>query len=108
MHLSDCPSDSSKILIGFDSGLIVLWNLKTKKAEYRFYGTTEVFFLNLRKAFFRFKALLIFFNKTMSSISWSFDSKQFMSSHNNGSLVIWNCKSDTKPANVLIPHSKFF
>jgi hypothetical protein len=44
VHLSDCPSDSSKILIGYDSGLIVLWNLKSKKAEYRFYGTTEVFF----------------------------------------------------------------
>ena len=43
----------------------------------------------------------------MSSISWFHDSKQFMSSHNNGSLIIWNCKNDAKPANILIPHSKF-
>ncbi len=42
VHLSDHPSDSSKILIGFDSGLIVLWNLKQKRGELRFYGTAEV------------------------------------------------------------------
>ena len=82
VHLSDHPMDNSKILIGFDSGLIVLWNLKLKKGELRFYGTAE----------------------TMSSICWFYDAKQFMSSHNNGSLIIWNCKGDTKPASVIIPH----
>lgn len=42
VHLSDCPLDSSKILIGFESGLIVLWNIKIKRAELRFNGTAEV------------------------------------------------------------------
>lgn len=42
VHLSEQPLDSSKILIGFDSGLIVLWNLKLKRSEFRFYGTSEV------------------------------------------------------------------
>lgn len=83
VHLSDNPLDSSKILIGFDSGLIVLWNIKLKRADLRFNGTAE----------------------TMSSISWLYDGKQFISSHNNGSLIIWNCKSDAKAA-VLHPHSK--
>ena len=45
IHLSDQPMDSSKILIGFDSGLIVLWNLKTKRPDFRFYGTDEVRYL---------------------------------------------------------------
>jgi hypothetical protein len=30
------------MLIGFDTGLIVLWNVKNKKAEARFYGPTDV------------------------------------------------------------------
>lgn len=84
IHLSDHPIDSSKLLIGYDSGLIVLWNVKNKRAEYRFYGTSE----------------------TMSSISWFFDGKQFMSGHNNGSLIVWNCKPDTKPVTIIHPHSK--
>ncbi len=41
----------------------------------------------------------------MSSVSWFYDGKQFMSSHNNGSLIVWNCKTDTKPVNILHPHS---
>ena len=41
----------------------------------------------------------------MSSISWFYDGKQFMSSHNNGSLICWNSKSD-KPIEILHPHSK--
>lgn len=50
VHLSDSPLDSSKILIGYDSGLIVLWNIKVKRAEHRFNGTAEVN-LNNEKAF---------------------------------------------------------
>lgn len=83
VHLSDCPTDSSKVLIGYESGLICLWNIKIKRAEIRFNGTAEA----------------------MSSISWNYDGKQFISSHNNGSLIIWNCKSDAKAANILHPHS---
>jgi syntaxin-binding protein 5 len=45
VHLSEQPLDSTKILIGFDSGLIVLWNLKLKRSEFRYYGTSEVFYL---------------------------------------------------------------
>ncbi|CAF0873638.1 unnamed protein product [Brachionus calyciflorus] len=82
IHLSEHPLDSSKLLIGYDSGLIVLWNLKAKRGEMRFYGTAE----------------------SMSSISWFYDGKQFISSHNNGSLIIWNSKNDNKPINILHPH----
>lgn len=84
IHLSDHPLDNSKLMIGFDSGLIVLWNVRARKGEMRFYGTSE----------------------TMSSISWFHDGKQFMSSHNNGSLIVWNCKPNTKPVTILHPHSK--
>jgi syntaxin-binding protein 5 len=82
VHLSDHPLDPSKVLIGFDSGLIVLWNLKIKRAEYHYYGTSEA----------------------MSSIGWFYDGKQFISAHNNGSLIMWSTKGDTKATNILHPH----
>lgn len=84
IHLSEHPLEPSRILIGFDSGLIVLWNLKIRRAESHYYGISE----------------------TMSSISWFYDGKQFMSAHNNGSLIVWSSKQgETKPLNILHPHS---
>jgi syntaxin-binding protein 5 len=82
VHLSDHPLEPTKILIGFDSGLCVLWNLKIKRPEFHYYGTSEV----------------------MSSCGWFYDGKQFMSAHNNGSLIVWSTKGDTKPVNILHPH----
>lgn len=36
VHLSDCPVDPNKLLIGFDSGLIVFWDLRNRSADTRF------------------------------------------------------------------------
>lgn len=36
VHLSDCPIDPNKLLIGFESGLIVFWDLKNRSADCRF------------------------------------------------------------------------
>ena len=33
-HISVNPADNSKILIGFDTGLICLWDLSSKKGDY--------------------------------------------------------------------------
>ena len=84
VHLSDHPLDAAKLLIGFESGLVVLWNVRARRGEMRFYGTAE----------------------TMSAVSWFGDGKQFMSSHNNGSLVVWSCKPNSKPVTILHPHSE--
>ena len=35
-HISTNPADSSKILIGFETGLLTLWDLQAKKGEARF------------------------------------------------------------------------
>ncbi|KAF3842940.1 hypothetical protein F7725_001789 [Dissostichus mawsoni] len=35
VHLSDCPKDEGKLLIGFESGMIVQWDLRGKKADFR-------------------------------------------------------------------------
>uniref|UniRef100_A0A286X8S8 Syntaxin-binding protein 5-like n=1 Tax=Cavia porcellus TaxID=10141 RepID=A0A286X8S8_CAVPO len=36
VHISDNPMDEGKLLIGFESGTVVLWDLKSKKADYRY------------------------------------------------------------------------
>ncbi|OQV18337.1 Syntaxin-binding protein 5 [Hypsibius exemplaris] len=81
IHLSVCPLDSAKLLIGFDSGLITLWDLKTKTADQRFQATDN-----------------------LSYVSWHFDGKQFVSSHSDASLAVWNVRVPGKPTSVSTPH----
>ncbi|XP_050443127.1 syntaxin-binding protein 5 isoform X3 [Adelges cooleyi] len=83
VHLSDNPADSSKLLIGFETGLMVLWDLKTKKPECRWQ-----------------------WGDSLKSIDWHFEGKQFTCSHSDGSLTTWNVKPSSKPANIIYPHAK--
>ncbi|ESO87245.1 hypothetical protein LOTGIDRAFT_154747 [Lottia gigantea] len=83
VHLSDNPVDPGKLLIGFESGAVVLWDLKTKVAEFR-YPTPEA----------------------LRSTAWHHEGKQFMCSHSDGSLTTWSCKIPQKPTNVMLPHGK--
>ncbi|KAK6295531.1 hypothetical protein J4Q44_G00347570 [Coregonus suidteri] len=36
VHISDNPMDEGKLIIGYESGIVVLWDLKSKKADYRY------------------------------------------------------------------------
>ncbi|GAU94701.1 hypothetical protein RvY_06426 [Ramazzottius varieornatus] len=84
IHLSDCPSDAGKLLIGFDSGLITLWDLKNKGADVRFQIT----------------------DTSLCSISWHHDGKQFVSSHADGTLAVWNPKVPHKATSHTAPHAR--
>ncbi|XP_035824568.1 syntaxin-binding protein 5 isoform X4 [Aplysia californica] len=83
VHLSDNPVDSTKLLIGFESGAIVFWDLRSKSPDYR-YNSQEA----------------------LRSISWHNEGKQFMCSHSDGSLSTWNVKAPQRPASVTSPHAK--
>ncbi|XP_072755158.1 syntaxin-binding protein 5 isoform X7 [Anoplolepis gracilipes] len=82
VHLSDNPLDLSKMLIGYTTGQIVLWDLKTKNADYRCQT-----------------------DDPLKSITWHHEGKQFMCSHTDGSLSTWTVRQ-LKPANVTYPHAK--
>ncbi|XP_078699634.1 syntaxin-binding protein 5-like isoform X11 [Branchiostoma floridae x Branchiostoma belcheri] len=82
VSLSDNPTDSSKLLIGFETGMIVQWDLKTKTAECRYACEQQ----------------------TLHSLAWHHEGKQFMCSHSDGSLSVWNYRSPNKPAQVFQPH----
>ncbi|KAF7216099.1 syntaxin-binding protein 5-like isoform X17 [Nothobranchius furzeri] len=83
VHLSDSPKDEGKLLIGFEAGTIVQWDLRAKKADFR-----------------------IYYDEAIHSVSWHHEGKQFMCSHSDGSLTLWNPRNTTKPFQVTFPHGK--
>ncbi|XP_053312984.1 syntaxin-binding protein 5-like isoform X3 [Spea bombifrons] len=83
VHLSDTPRDEGKLLIGYETGTIVLWDLRCKRADMRFY-----------------------YDEAIHSIGWHHEGRQFMCSHSDGSLTVWNVKNPSRPFQVTIPHGK--
>lgn len=83
IHISECPQDTNKLLIGYESGCIVLWDLKGRNAEGRYYHAENLLWL-----------------------SWHYEGKQFVAAHGDGSLVTWQTRSNARPANILHPHAK--
>ncbi|XP_041663044.1 syntaxin-binding protein 5-like [Cheilinus undulatus] len=45
-------------------------------------------------------------NRAIHSVSWHHEGKQFMCSHSDGSLTLWNLRNTTKPFQVTFPHGK--
>ncbi|XP_029314478.1 syntaxin-binding protein 5-like isoform X8 [Cottoperca gobio] len=83
VHLSDSPKDEGKLLIGFESGMVAQWDLRGKKADFR-----------------------ICYDEAIHSAGWHHEGKQFMCSHSDGSLSMWNLRNTTKPFQVTFPHGK--
>ncbi|XP_049645280.1 syntaxin-binding protein 5 [Suncus etruscus] len=83
VHISDNPMDEGKLLIGFESGTVVLWDLKSKKADYRYT-----------------------YDEAIHSVAWHHEGKQFICSHSDGTLTIWNVRAPTKPVQTITPHGK--
>ncbi len=78
--------DNSKLLIGFETGLIVIWNVKMKKADHR---------LNANNGC------------NLLSTGWYYDGKQVIASYENGYIVTWNIKTEAKP-NITRPNCMTF
>ncbi|KAK5649859.1 hypothetical protein RI129_000888 [Pyrocoelia pectoralis] len=83
VHLSDNPIDPNKLIVGYESGQIVLWDLRSKTAELRCQTLEPI-----------------------RSIAWHYEGKQFMCSHADGSLTTWSIKQNNKPIHVSQPHAK--
>ncbi|XP_056112001.1 syntaxin-binding protein 5 isoform X11 [Rhinichthys klamathensis goyatoka] len=83
VHISDNPMDEGKLLIGFECGIVVLWDLKSKKADYRYN-----------------------YDEAIHSVAWHHEGKQFVCSHSDGTLTTWNVRIPAKPAQIITPHGK--
>jgi len=75
--LSQHPFDSSKLLIGYKKGIIVLWNQDKIKAEGTFKATHE-----------------------LEGFYWHHSASQFVSAHERGMFAIWTVP-DTEDGDVL-------
>uniref|UniRef100_A0A6Q2ZR60 Syntaxin-binding protein 5-like n=1 Tax=Esox lucius TaxID=8010 RepID=A0A6Q2ZR60_ESOLU len=73
----------NKLLIGFESGTVVQWDLRAKKVDFR-----------------------IYYDEAIHSVSWHHEGKQFMCSHSDGSLTVWNLRNTSRPIQVTYPHGK--
>ncbi|XP_054862122.1 syntaxin-binding protein 5 isoform X3 [Amphiprion ocellaris] len=83
VHISDNPMDEGKLLIGFECGVVVLWDLKSKKADYRYN-----------------------YDEAIHSVAWHHEGKQFVCSHSDGTLTTWNVRAPAKAAQIITPHGK--
>ncbi|XP_036007016.1 syntaxin-binding protein 5 isoform X9 [Fundulus heteroclitus] len=83
VHISDNPMDEGKLLIGFECGVVVLWDLKSKKADFRYS-----------------------YDEAIHSVAWHHEGKQFVCSHSDGTLTTWNIRVPAKPAQIITPHGK--
>ncbi|KAG7265841.1 hypothetical protein CRUP_010483 [Coryphaenoides rupestris] len=71
------------LLIGFECGIVVLWDLKCKKADYRYS-----------------------YDEAIHSVAWHHEGKQFVCSHSDGTLTTWNVRLPAKPVQTITPHGK--
>ncbi|XP_037097045.1 syntaxin-binding protein 5 isoform X6 [Syngnathus acus] len=83
VHISDNPMDEGKLLIGYECGVVVLWDLKSKKADYRYN-----------------------YDEAIHSVDWHHEGKQFVCSHSDGTLTTWNIRTPAKPTQIITPHGK--
>ncbi|XP_034490085.1 syntaxin-binding protein 5 isoform X3 [Drosophila innubila] len=81
--LCDNPLDANKLLIAFECGLLVLWDLKAKCAEIRWQAAEPV-----------------------KSLAWHYEGKYFVSSHTDGSICSWPTRPQPKPQSQVCPHAK--
>lgn len=44
--------------------------------------------------------------QAIHSVGWHHEGKQFMCSHSDGSLTMWNLRNTTKPIQITFPHGE--
>ncbi|KAH8864759.1 Syntaxin-binding protein 5 [Schistosoma japonicum] len=82
IQIAESPQDLNKILIGYSSGFLVLWDLKTKQGDARFKHTDSLF-----------------------SMVWHWDGKSFLTSHNHGLIATWLIRQPQRPVSIICPHA---
>ena len=78
--IAEHPLNPDKIIIGYNRGLMVLWDNKTLNSENTYIGSQQ-----------------------LESVSWHRSGTKFMSSHNDGSYVVWSSTDSSKPEETPLP-----
>ncbi|XP_047025165.1 syntaxin-binding protein 5 isoform X1 [Helicoverpa zea] len=86
VEISDNPLDSSKLLIAFETGLVVVWDLRARAAEWRGALGAGAPGDGVRAA------------------AWQHDGK-LMTAHADGALAVWTTRAP-RPSSLSYPHAK--
>lgn len=79
------PTEKEKFLIGYNRGLIVLWDNEASNADQTYNSTQQ-----------------------LESLSWHRNGKEFMSAHNDGSYIVWSTSDATTPKeSAITPYGPF-
>ncbi|GIX73484.1 lethal(2) giant larvae protein homolog 1 [Caerostris extrusa] len=78
--IAEHPLNPDKIVIGYNRGLMVLWDNKTLNSENTYVGSQQ-----------------------LESVSWHRSGTKFMSSHNDGTYVVWSSTDSSKPEEAPVP-----
>lgn len=83
--IAESPSNPNLILIGYNRGLMVLWDLNVLAADKIYTGSQQ-----------------------LESVTWYRDGTKFMSAHNDGSYILWTTADSSKPCeNPKTPYGPF-
>ncbi|XP_026736123.1 syntaxin-binding protein 5 isoform X2 [Trichoplusia ni] len=86
VEISDNPLDASKLLIAFETGLVVVWDLRARMAEWRgALGTGGP-------------------GEGVRAAAWQHDGK-LMTAHVDGALATWSTRAP-RPSSLSYPHAK--
>nr|XP_053604593.1 syntaxin-binding protein 5 isoform X10 [Plodia interpunctella] len=86
VEISDNPLDASKLLIAFETGLVVVWDLRARAAEWRgALGSGGP-------------------GDGVRAAAWQHDGK-FMTAHVDGALATWTTRAP-RPQSLSYPHAK--
>ncbi|PKU37069.1 hypothetical protein llap_12634 [Limosa lapponica baueri] len=86
--IQEHPHDSSRLLIGYSRGLVVLWEQSTRTVQHLFLG-----------------------NQQLESLAWEQSGKSIVSSHSDGGYMVWAVSSTSQrtqqPVMSTIPYGPF-
>ncbi|EMP35543.1 Lethal(2) giant larvae protein like protein 1 [Chelonia mydas] len=86
--LQEHPQDSSKILIGYSRGLMIVWDQSTRNVHHLFLG-----------------------NQQLESLGWERSGRTVVSSHSDGGYMVWSinssCHKTLQPLMSTIPYGPF-
>eukprot|EP00794_Sanderia_malayensis_P000394 gene394-1028_t len=85
LEIETNPVDENKLLITFESGTCVLWDLRSKAVQQRYTMSKD--------------------KKQISCCSWHMEGKQFITGHWDGSISTWNWKNSKNPEETNTPHA---
>ncbi|KAF1446200.1 hypothetical protein FQV07_0009621, partial [Pygoscelis papua] len=86
--IQEHPRDSSRLLIGYSRGLVVLWEQSTRAVQHLFLG-----------------------NQQLESLAWEQSGKSIVSSHSDGGYMVWAVSGASQrtqqPVMSTIPYGPF-